>query len=349
MTNQPKAKWEPDARSRCWGATVGPYELNIDRRGWSVTHDTGEFEADGEFAGPVDTVTLMLAAESALAAHLRAVADTMTWPEAVEDGEATPIAYGDLRCSHCLSPEHVSNACPFKRGQPSFTGYDSDGSFADKIKPFAPEAQAMAKAMAGGLYEKLEALYPQAPSLCGHGCRAHSGSPSHDQCPQAAPMHVTREMAEQLLRENADSFKKILGSNLIETWSADQGVRLCASHNPLCNGLCDRVACNAFAWQAGYHGHQAQAATTDGYQMLIDRSSGAYIVTRGQSEVAKGSSPAWVNDGCQLAREAADAYERAKARMLSLQGCGYACSACGRRRYAGERCQSLECMPDDQR
>jgi hypothetical protein len=46
-----------------------------------VSPEGDYWEAHDAIDGPCDVVTLMLAAESALAAHLRAVADTMTWPE----------------------------------------------------------------------------------------------------------------------------------------------------------------------------------------------------------------------------------------------------------------------------
>lgn len=376
MTNQPKAKWERDeSEENGWRADVGPYTLSArvlyagglwevfeeDQGNDYPTHDPNVYEwsawkTDGTVSGPCDVIELMLAAESALAAHLRAVADTMTWPEAeASDPEFFAREYAgtftDLR--DWVNAEGSLTSMP---GMREWLGPKREALNREMGIP--PEGLPIGKVDSvtadGKVWVKFGDQWPQGqpveftwppntwsanakltiPKYMGEAEHALAsailGKDFADRLVAIAPKIDTRhDAAKHAGAEHIKAnFEKILGPSLIEMWHAgDEGVKLAidgqsvqlsASHNPLCNGLCDRVACNAFWWQAGYHGHQAQAATTDGYQMLIDRSSGAYIVTRGQSEVAKGSNAAWINDGCELAREAVAAYERAKTRAIGI-------------------------------
>lgn len=98
MSNQPKAKWTCDGENY-WSADVGTYRLEADPNDgdWNAYVLSGDYQspswnAEGYCETPCDVVTLMLAAESALATHLRSVADTMTWPKAPV-AEPAPYAY----------------------------------------------------------------------------------------------------------------------------------------------------------------------------------------------------------------------------------------------------------------
>lgn len=95
MSNQPKAKWTCDGENY-WIAYVGTYRLCADGKDgmWFVEHDDTDAPLDitVDCGTPCDVVTLMLAAESALATHLRSVADSLVWPEEAV-AEPAPYAY----------------------------------------------------------------------------------------------------------------------------------------------------------------------------------------------------------------------------------------------------------------
>lgn len=83
---KPKAEWIK-YESGSWCAEIGPYSVNAEpvRGAWWVDSSEGEL-ASNETEGPCDVVTLMLAAEEALRAHLAGVAESMRWPtEETED------------------------------------------------------------------------------------------------------------------------------------------------------------------------------------------------------------------------------------------------------------------------
>lgn len=85
MSNQPKANWSSQGSKTYWTTFIGTYHLHAlsDEGSWFVEHcaDDADLNIRGNCGTPCDVVTLMLAAESALATHLRSVADTMIWPE----------------------------------------------------------------------------------------------------------------------------------------------------------------------------------------------------------------------------------------------------------------------------
>lgn len=101
---QPKANWS-SIYEKYWDAFIGQYRLTVMANigEWLIYNDDAKRSGDmrivarGEVSTPCDDVVLMLAAESALATHLRAVADTMTWPEdELDDEREEPVFSAEL-------------------------------------------------------------------------------------------------------------------------------------------------------------------------------------------------------------------------------------------------------------
>lgn len=298
MSDQPKAKWKRSRAGGSWDADVGPYELWCTEASgdWIINEQPSStphaFNAYGSVDTPCDTVTLMLAAESALADHLRAVADTMTWPEE----ERLPAFYDDNR-EASVDPSMDSSAlgaCPMIRERVgdrcaacgSYQARGADGHYADCTwlpKPSCDGVPLFNVATDVGSYNNL-------PSAKVFGVDDFRDT-----------VHAMEEFAKGY---------------------APPLVHAPRSHNPLCRHPCSEIACDVYQWRS-YGPYAANAQTADGYCLGIDISRGKYQVTRNGSIAADFTSPAFVNDGCSLAREASDAYARAVVRIARLNDCGY--------------------------